>query len=99
MTIREEYDAVNNMLKLVGDDPIPMPESGTDRERFQHLLDAYLTILMAKVPRYADLHDPRLIPDRMNCHCFRSRRNDSSSPMLGSEAFRTIEAFIYDYGE
>ena len=72
MTIREEYDAVNNMLKLLGNEPIPMPESGTDRERLHHLLDAYLTILMAKVPRYADLHDPRLIPDMILVHLFKA---------------------------
>lgn len=72
MTLREEYDAVNNMLKLLGNDPIPMPDSGTDRERLKHLLEAYLKILMAKVPRYADLHDPRLIPDVILVHLFKA---------------------------
>ena len=42
MNIREEYDAVNAMLKLFGEDPIQMLKSGTSRRKLQHLLDSYL---------------------------------------------------------
>jgi hypothetical protein len=72
MTIREEYDAVNSMLTLLGESAIPMPDLGTDREKLQHLLDAYLAILMSKAPKYADIPDPRLIPDMILVHLFES---------------------------
>ncbi len=72
MKIKNEYRTVNTMLKLLGEQPIQMPETGTAREKMQHLLDTYFAFLLEKNPRYKDLPDPRLIPDMILVHLFES---------------------------
>ena len=72
MEIKDEYEAVNTMLKLLGGEPIQMPKSSTAREKLQHLLDSYLAMLIERVPRYKDIPDPRLIPDMILVHLFES---------------------------
>jgi len=71
MSIQEEYEAVNAMLKHMGIDPIPLSDSGSDGEKLQRLVDSYLATLITKVPRYAGLN-PRLIPDMILQHLLES---------------------------
>jgi len=57
------YEVVNAMLSVVGEVPIAIPSTGTDREKVGHLLKTYTDRLQQAIPAYRDIKDTRLIPD------------------------------------
>jgi hypothetical protein len=58
-----DYEGVNALLVMIGQEPIAEPEAGTEKEKLQHLLDVYTKRLLAAMPeKYARL-SPDLIPD------------------------------------
>jgi len=66
--VRDEYDAVNEVLDLVGEEPIEMPDAGSPREKLERLLQVYAGRLRRRVPAYADVEDDRLLPDMVVQH-------------------------------
>ena len=44
------YEAFNDMLVLLGQQPIPEPKEGSEKMRLQHILDVYTDRLIAANP-------------------------------------------------
>lgn len=63
MNAVEAYEAVNQMLKLVKQAPIPMPQHGTERDKIQFLFDTYVAKLKQEFPQYRKIQDNRLMPE------------------------------------
>ena len=61
----EEYEAVNGLLRMLGEKEIPEPASGTHQEKLEHLILVYTQRLKEKVPIYKSLPDDSLIPDSL----------------------------------
>jgi hypothetical protein len=64
MNAKEEYDAVNTMLReLARQPPFEMPDNGTDREKVEYLLDQYARRLKKNFWRYRIYWNNRKIPE------------------------------------
>jgi len=64
MNAKEEYDVVNTTLReLAGQPPVEMPDSGTDREKVEYLLDQYARRLKKKFWKYRIYWNNRKIPE------------------------------------
>jgi hypothetical protein len=63
MNAAAQYDMVNSLFKMIGEQEIEAPPSGTDRERIEHLVRVYTERLKEKVPKYRLLANDALIPD------------------------------------
>jgi hypothetical protein len=61
--VEEATNAVNDMLKLVKEAPIPQPKEGTVIQRLDALLDIYTDRLIIKNPKYSKIKNKREIPD------------------------------------
>ena len=61
--VKEATNAVNDMLKLVKEEPIQQPKEGTIIQRLEFILDIYTDRLIAKNPKYKIFKNKREIPD------------------------------------
>jgi hypothetical protein len=58
-----DYEAVNGLLVMIGQEPIPEPAEGSGKEKLQHLLDVYTARLVAQMPEKFAALPPEFIPD------------------------------------
>jgi len=58
-----DYEAVNAMLVMFGQQPIPEPPEGSEKEKLQHLLDIYTDRLIAANPGKYDSIPRDIIPE------------------------------------
>ena len=64
MNVKEAYATTNTTLqKFAGQCPVQEPNSGTDREKVQYLLDEYSRRLKKKFWRYLLYKNNRKIPE------------------------------------
>ena len=64
MNVKEAYETANIVLtEFGGQAPIQMPDSGTDREKVQYLLDQYATRLKKTFWRYRVFRNNSKIPE------------------------------------
>jgi hypothetical protein len=61
--VNDATNAVNEMLKLVKEEPIQQPKEGTMIQRLEFLLDIYTDRLIAKHPKYEIFKNKKEIPD------------------------------------
>ena len=57
------YEAFNDMLVLLGQQPIPEPKEGSEKEKLQHILDVYTDRLIAANPGKYDSIPRDIIPE------------------------------------
>ncbi len=58
-----DYEAVNAMLVMFGQSPIPEPKEGSEKEKLTHLLDVYTDRLIAATPGKYDSIPRDIIPE------------------------------------
>jgi len=58
-----DYEAVNAMLVMFGQSPIPEPKEGSEKEKLTHLLDVYTDRLIAANPGKYDSIPRDIIPE------------------------------------
>ncbi|MEI6491449.1 MAG: hypothetical protein WCO94_02790 [Verrucomicrobiota bacterium] len=58
-----DYEAVNSLLVMIGQEPIPEPAEGSEKEKLQHLLDVYTARLVAQMPEKFAALPQEFIPD------------------------------------
>ena len=64
MNVPEAYETTNDVLvQIAGQSPIPMPVSGTDREKVQYLLDEYARRLKKRFWKFYLYSNNRKIPE------------------------------------
>jgi hypothetical protein len=61
--VKEATNVVNEILKLVKEEPIQQPKEGTIIQRLESLLDIYTDRLIAKHPKYKKFKNKREIPE------------------------------------
>jgi hypothetical protein len=62
-TVKEATNSINELLKMVGEDPIQLPTEGTAKQRLESLFEIYTDRLVAKNPQYKVFENKRDIPD------------------------------------
>lgn len=58
-----DYEAVNAMLVMFGQQPISEPEEGSEKEKLQYLLDVYTDRVIAANPGKYDSIPRDIIPE------------------------------------
>lgn len=61
--VKEATNVINEVLKMVGEEPIQRPTEGTARQRLEALLEIYAERLVAKNPQYKIIKNKKDIPD------------------------------------
>jgi hypothetical protein len=61
--VKEATNIVNEVLKLVGEEPISIPTDGTTKQRLEALLNIYTDKLVIANPKYKCINNNRDIPD------------------------------------
>lgn len=61
--IKEAKNVLNEVLKMVGEEPIQRPTEGTARQRLEALLEIYTERLVGKNPQYKAFKNKKDIPD------------------------------------
>jgi hypothetical protein len=66
MNVEEAYEMANAVLtQFAGQEPISMPDLGTNREKVEHLLEEYARRLKKEFWRYRIYKNNRNIPEMM----------------------------------
>jgi len=61
--VKEATNAVNEVLKMVGEELIPLPKDGSTKQRLETLLDIYTDKLIDKNPQYKKFKNKKDIPE------------------------------------
>jgi len=61
--VKEAAAAINELLKLVGEEPIPIPTVGSNKEKLDAIFEIYTDRLIAMNPKYKKFKNKRDIAD------------------------------------
>jgi hypothetical protein len=61
--VKEATNVINEVLKLVGEEPIQRPTEGTARQQLEALFEIYTEKLVAKNPQYKVFKNKKDMPD------------------------------------
>lgn len=61
--VKEATKAVNDMLKMVGEEPIQLPNDGSSKQRLETLFTIYTDRLLIHCPQYKKIKYRKDIPD------------------------------------
>jgi len=61
INVVKECETVNAALTWAGQDPMEIPDEGTNRQKIEFLLNAYAERLKRDVPKYRHIKNNRLI--------------------------------------
>ncbi len=61
--VKEATKTVNDMLKMVGEEPIQLPKEGSTKQRLETLLEIYTGRLIEHCPQYKKVKNMKDIPD------------------------------------
>jgi|GEM_PF-1909375 len=61
--VKEATNAINELLGMVGEEPITMPKEGSTKQRLETLFEIYTDRLISKNPQYKKFNNKNEIPD------------------------------------